>query len=162
MQVQDGTQGVAVGKLIALLAEEGDDLGAIEVPSESSAPAPKEAEATSAEPPSSSASSPALKSSSSDSTPSPPNPNDSSAFSSKPHHEYPTHSAPLLPSVLRLLMLNNISDTSAIKPTGHKGMLTKGDVLAHLGKISSPRGSEKEEKAEQKHEAKPTGKEVSQ
>lgn len=149
-----------MGQLIALLAEEGDDISAIEVPSGSSAPAPKKEESAPAEPaPSTSTSSPSA--SSSDPTPSPPNPNDSSAFSSKPHHEHPTHSAPLLPSVLRLLMLNDVKDTSVIKATGHKGMLTKGDVLAHLGKISSARGSEKEEVAEKKHEAKPTGKEVS-
>lgn len=40
-------------------------------------------------------------------------------------------------------MLNGISDTSSIKATGPRGHLTKGDVLAHLGKISSATGSEK-------------------
>lgn len=141
-----------MGKLIAVLAEEGDDLAAIEVPSESSAPAPKKEESAPAEKP--------AASSSSSPAPSPPKPTSSTAFSSPPSHSHhPTHAQPLLPSVLRLLVLNDVKDTSVIKATGFKGTLTKGDVLAHLGKISNPRGSEKEEP---KHDAKPAGaKEVS-
>ncbi|ORY88654.1 hypothetical protein BCR35DRAFT_350888 [Leucosporidium creatinivorum] len=140
--VDNGTSGVAVGKLIAVLAEEGDDLSAIEVPSQSSAPSPKKEE-----------SAPAEKASSSSPAPSPPKPTSSTSFSSPPSHSHhPTHPQPLLPSVLRLLVLNDVKDTSVIKATGFKGTLTKGDVLAHLGKISNPRGSEKEEP---KHDAKP-------
>lgn len=136
---------MAVGKLIAVLAEEGDDLSSIEVPSESSAPAPKKEESAPAEKPSAPSSS----------APSPPNPTSSTSFSSPPSHSHhPTHAQPLLPSVLRLLVLNDVKDTSVIKATGFKGTLTKGDVLAHLGKISDPRGSEKEEP---KHDAKPAG-----
>lgn len=56
---------------------------------------------------------------------------------------HPTHSKTLLPSVLRLLTLNGVEDTSGIKATGPRGHLTKGDVLAFLGRIKSARGSEK-------------------
>lgn len=44
---------------------------------------------------------------------------------------------------MRLLTENNISDLSSIKGTGIRGMLTKGDVLAHLGKASHPLGTYK-------------------
>jgi len=54
------------------------------------------------------------------------------------------HSKPLFPSVLRLLVENGISDADKLKGTGRRGMLTKGDVLAHLGKASSPTGTYKE------------------
>lgn len=51
---------------------------------------------------------------------------------------------PLFPSVLRLLEENGISDADQIKGTGVRGMLTKGDVLAYLGKASGPMGTYKE------------------
>lgn len=46
--------------------------------------------------------------------------------------------------MLRALILNNIKDASQIKATGFKGTLTKGDVLAYAGKISSAHGSLKD------------------
>jgi pyruvate/2-oxoglutarate dehydrogenase complex dihydrolipoamide acyltransferase (E2) component len=42
--------------------------------------------------------------------------------------------------VARLLQVYNI-DPEKIKGTGVRGMLTKGDVLAFLGKASSPTGT---------------------
>lgn len=53
-------------------------------------------------------------------------------------------SHPLFPSVLRLLEENGIQDADKIKGTGVRGMLTKGDVLAYLGKASGPMGTYKE------------------
>jgi len=61
---------------------------------------------------------------------------------------YPTHSKPLLPSVLRLLIEHSITNPEAIKGTGVRGQLTKGDVLAYLGKASSPTGTYSEPKKE--------------
>ena len=62
------------------------------------------------------------------------------------HH--PTHSKHLLPSVIRLLIEGNVADAEAIPATGVRGMLTKGDVLAYLGRASSPMGTFKEAKKE--------------
>ncbi|GAA5861744.1 hypothetical protein JCM1840_005249 [Sporobolomyces johnsonii] len=131
----NGSAGIPVGKVIALLAEEGDDISNLSIPTESSAsassaPSPSESKSESA--PSSSAPTP---------SPMTPSPVPSAT------HAHPTHSKPLLPSVLRQLALAGVSDTSEIKGTGFKGMLTKGDVLAFLGKIKSPYGSIKPESA---------------
>ena len=54
--------------------------------------------------------------------------------------------------MLRLLSENGIEKADGIKGTGIRGMLTKGDVLAHLGKASGPLGTYKTflEKEEQK------------
>ncbi|KAK7049430.1 pyridoxine biosynthesis protein [Paramarasmius palmivorus] len=130
--VPDGAKGVKVGKLIALLVEEGDDISNLEVPKEEEPAPAKEAE-----------------SSSSASTPPPPQPQSASAPASPPSsashsHVHPTHSRTLFPSVLRILAENGIADANKIKGTGVRGMLTKGDVLAYLGKASSPMGSYKE------------------
>lgn len=156
LQVQDGTQNVQVGKLIAVLAEEGDDLSAIEVPSESSStsaspaapspePTPKAAEAPKAEITAPKPSPPANS----------PSKSQGAAATEGGHHDLPTHSRPLLPSVLRQLVLAGVTDTSKIKATGFKGQLSKGDVLAHLGLIKSANGSLKEAAS---HGAKPAAK----
>lgn len=52
-----------------------------------------------------------------------------------------SHSRPLFPSVARLLQGYGVQDPEKIKGTGVRGMLTKGDVLAFLGKASSPTGT---------------------
>ncbi|TFK46407.1 single hybrid motif-containing protein [Heliocybe sulcata] len=124
----DGTKNVPVGKVIALLAEEGDDISNIEAPRESSsAPSPAPSMPAERQPSAAEAKSPG---------PSGPAP-------SKPH-KHIEHSRPLFPSVLRLLQENDVPDVSKIKGTGIRGMLTKGDVLAFLGKASSPTGTFKE------------------
>jgi pyruvate/2-oxoglutarate dehydrogenase complex dihydrolipoamide acyltransferase (E2) component len=46
--------------------------------------------------------------------------------------------------VARLLQEYGIQDLEKIKGTGIRGMLTKGDVLAFLGKASSPTGTFKQ------------------
>ncbi|TFK27430.1 pyruvate dehydrogenase X component [Coprinopsis marcescibilis] len=127
--VPDGTKNVPVGKLIALLAEEGDDIHNLEIPKEE----PTKASSQPAEQPA---------------APSPPPPSEppaasQSSSSSAPQHHgpLPSHSRPLFPSVHRLIIENNIQDLGAIKGTGVRGMITKGDVLAYLGKASGPNGT---------------------
>ena len=51
------------------------------------------------------------------------------------------HSRPVFPSVHRLLLENAVTELETIKGTGVRGMLTKGDVLAFLGKASNPLGT---------------------
>lgn len=117
---------MSVGRLIALLAEEGDDISNLEVPKEepkAAAPQPKTSAAT---PPSSP---PPL-------TPEP-------AKEPKLHSHHPTHSKHLMPSVIRLLLEGGVTDAEVIKGTGVRGMLTKGDVLAYLGRASNPLGTYK-------------------
>jgi pyruvate/2-oxoglutarate dehydrogenase complex dihydrolipoamide acyltransferase (E2) component len=126
-QVGDGAKNVSVGTLIAMLAEEGDDISNLQPPSESeSKPAPKKEESASSS-----------SSSSSTSTPSPPQPQPSAST----HHDFPK--GPIFPSVMRLLAAHNVpvKDVKKIKGTGVRGMLTKGDVLAHLGLASTPTGT---------------------
>lgn len=115
MQVPAGSKNVLVGKAIALLAEEGDDITNLEAP-EDTAPAPQ-------------ASSPPVTTQQPTSPPRPVS------------QVQPTHSRPFFPSVHRLLVEHNIGNTDAIKGTGIRGMLTKGDVLAYLGKASGPTGT---------------------
>ncbi|PPQ67668.1 hypothetical protein CVT25_012696 [Psilocybe cyanescens] len=124
----DGTKGIQVGKVIALLAEEGDDISNLEAPKEEAAPSPKEAE----RPTSNSA----------------PPPSESLFTQSQPieaaeghSHTLPEHARPLFPSVHRLLLEHNVTKPGDIKGTGVRGMLTKGDVLAFLGRASSPLGT---------------------
>lgn len=155
-QVENGAAGIPVGKLIAILAEEGDDLASIEVPSED-APASSSASADSSGP--SSSTTPDVPADAP--TPSPKSPTATPSAVHSNHH--PHHPKPLLPSVLRMLVLNGIEDASNIKGTGHHGVLTKGDVLAFLGKISNPRGSVPEDKPHGNHPANyysPTPKDV--
>lgn len=115
-----------VGSTIALLAEEDDDITNISLPSSDPAPPTPVAAPPAPAPTPSAASTPPV------------------AVAPAPVHAlaHPTHPQPLLPSVMRLLALAKISDATIITPTGHKGMLTKGDVLAYLGKITSAKGSE--------------------
>ena len=124
LQAPDGTKNVPVGKVIALLAEEGDDISNLEAPKEDGQP-PQQAKQPEQAPP----------------APPPPPPSAPSA----PAPESSSHSPSdrVFPSVLRLLQANNIAgpDADKIKGTGVRGMLTKGDVLTYLGKASGPLGS---------------------
>ncbi|KAI0927901.1 hypothetical protein AcW1_005303 [Taiwanofungus camphoratus] len=130
----NGSKNIPVGKAIALLAEEGDDISNLQPPQESEPSSPKK-EAT--------PSAPSLPSSVPDKQESQP--------SISPVHTavHPESSRPLFPSVLRLLQENSIEKTDQIKGTGVRGMLTKGDVLAYLGKASGPMGTYKEPPKEQ-------------
>ncbi|KAG8763987.1 hypothetical protein FRC11_007037 [Ceratobasidium sp. 423] len=131
--VEDGAKSVSVGTLIALLAEEGDDISNLRPPAESeseSSKSPKREE----QPTSASSAATAPTSRSSPSAP-------ESAAPGSPHHDFPK--GPLFPSVMRLLAQHHVSskDAKKIKGTGVRGMLTKGDVLAHLGLASTPTGT---------------------
>lgn len=142
-----------VGDLIALLAEEGDDISSIEAPQSTTAPAKptsasedKAADNHSDKSLSSSSSSSTSSESKGETSAQPETPSkDAKPVKASGDHAHPTHKKTLLPSVLRLLQLEGISDTSGIKATGPRGHLTKGDVLAHLGKIKSATGTEKVE-----------------
>ncbi|KAF8894725.1 single hybrid motif-containing protein [Infundibulicybe gibba] len=125
--LQDGSKNIPVGKVIALLAEEGDDISNLQPPKEKT---PKPTAVSSPAP----SQEPAPKSS--------PSPQASSQS-----HSRPSHSRPLFPSVQRLLLEHNISTPGEITGTGVRGMLTKGDVLAYLGKASGPTGTFKERAA---------------
>ena len=136
-----------VGKIIALLAEEGDDISNLQPPKEEKS-APKEAAASSSLPP--------LE----------PKPRTEESSPSSPPQSHPSaplsHSRPLFPSVHRLLLEFGVTEPESIKGTGVRGMLTKGDVLAYLGKASGPLGTYKEPhpgaaKVEKKEEYKVLG-----
>lgn len=124
--VPNGTKDVPVGKTIALLAEEGDDLSNIEIPRDEEPSAAPDASAP-ATPPASEA----------------PKHVESAASSAAPPatEAHAAVDGTLMPSVARLLTENNIDDPSKIKGTGLHGRLTKGDVLAFLGQASSPTGT---------------------
>ncbi|KAI8988886.1 hypothetical protein BDB01DRAFT_833922 [Pilobolus umbonatus] len=97
-----------VNTLIALLAEEGDDLSAIETPSEDKADTPEKSKDT---PEKANQSTPLL------------------------HSDIKT-SQILTPAVLSLVMRHGIKDVDRIKGSGKNGRILKGDVLAHLGLIA--------------------------
>jgi pyruvate/2-oxoglutarate dehydrogenase complex dihydrolipoamide acyltransferase (E2) component len=113
IMIPDGSKNVKVGKTIAMLAERGDDLSAVEVPKEDDVveTASKEAEAKTNE----------IQKSSYNSA-------------SEPSGEK-VHIGSHTPAVLRLLQEFWIEDPSVIIPTGPQGRILKGDVLAYAGKI---------------------------
>ncbi|KAJ4475755.1 pyruvate dehydrogenase X component [Lentinula aciculospora] len=126
--VPDGTKNVKIGKIIALLAEEGDDISNLEPPKQETSELPKHEASSSSSTPPSSFSPPKL-------SPEPSTPQQS--HSSDPI----SPSGPIFPSVYRLLAENNVRDASKITGTGVRGMVTKGDVLAFLGLASGPLGT---------------------
>ncbi|PKI84048.1 dihydrolipoyllysine-residue acetyltransferase [Malassezia vespertilionis] len=122
--VADGTKDVRVNTVIAMLAEEGDDISNIELPLPSEAeqkepakePA-KEAQETSPEP-------------------------EQRDATHSSHHFTFRHTQ--FPSAMRLIDEFGIQDAETkITGTGRHGMLTKGDVLAYAGKIKNPFGTAK-------------------
>ena len=140
-QAQDGTKNVPVGRIIALLAEEGDDISNLQLPAEEAKPEPTK------QPPPSESETPKSESA--------PIPSTSTPSRSPKHFE---HSRPLFPSVLRLLNEHNVGSLDKIKGTGVRGMLTKGDILARLGLASGPTGTFKEKHGLDEHTIKPVQK----
>lgn len=122
-----GSKDVKVGRPIAVLAEEGDDISNLDI-REDAEPEASEAAAPPAradeEPPSSGQKK----------SPAP-------AVAENKHE--PVHfSRPAFPSVMRIAQEQGIDNPEEkIKGTGPHGMLTKGDVLAYLGKAQSPFGT---------------------
>lgn len=153
-QLDENESSIQVGKTIALLAEEGDDISNLTVPKDDSPSSPSASSSSSSssdqdcnKPKSAAAaddSKVAPKSSShttsSSSTSSAPQQQDQAGSH---HHSLPEHTRPLLPSVVRLLVANGSPDISGVKGTGLRGQLTKGDILAFLGKVDNPSGSAK-------------------
>lgn len=127
----DGTKGIAVGSRIGVIAEPGDDLSSLEIPAE-------ESEAAS---PKKEASTPKSEDSSESKSENSPTPSSSSSFeaSAKPSEKSKPQTYPLLPSVGHLMKEHGIEESAIEKmnPSGPKGRLLKGDVLAYLGSISS-------------------------
>jgi len=124
LKLPDGSKNVPVGKIIALLAEEGDNISDLEVPKDEHSGV----QATTA-------STPVLES---------PKAQEPLHPQSIVHHSLPPSSSrSLFPSVLRLVQEYGISNLDVIKGTGIRGMLTKGDILTHLGCASGPNGTYK-------------------
>ncbi|KAJ6446568.1 pyruvate dehydrogenase protein x component [Purpureocillium lavendulum] len=123
----DGSKAVQVGTRIAVLAEAGDDVSALEIPADEHK---QQQSASSA----SSSSEPAPRAESD--KPAPAAPQKSASSTSTEAHE---QRYPLMPAVEHLVKQNGLSkeDVSRIKPTGPNGRLLKGDVLAHLGAINA-------------------------
>ena len=118
---QDGSKAVQVGKRIAVLAEAGDDVSALELPADEQQAKPAASDDAAAPTQGES-----KKSTGGQRTP---------ATSSGTHEQ----KYPLMPSVEHLVKQNGLSkdDVSKIKPTDPSGRLLKGDVLAFLGTINA-------------------------
>ena len=124
LKLPDGSKNVPVGKIIALLAEEGDNILDLEVPKDEHSGV----QATTTPTP----------------APEPPKAQEPQYPQSIVHHSLPPPSShSLFPSVLRLVQEHGISNLDMIKGTGIRGMLTKGDILTHLGCASGPNGTYK-------------------
>ncbi|KZV70749.1 single hybrid motif-containing protein [Peniophora sp. CONT] len=130
--LQDGAKNIPVGKVIALLAEEGDDISNLEAPKEESSP---ESSAKQADAPPTSQPAPPEKPAT-----------EAGQKSDVKHHVDLTNFPRIFPSVARLLSEHDFP-LEKVKGTGLRGMITKGDVLAYLGKASSPTGTFKQEKS---------------
>lgn len=150
---QDGSKAVQVGERIGVLAEEGDDLSSLEIPSDAKAassgqparkdrPSPQDESAGGLDktetspsameaPPSSKPNADASAGGAADTTRA--TQLGAGDETGKPQKQ----TYPLYPSVHHLLLLNGLTkdDANKIPATGPLGRLLKGDVLAYLGKI---------------------------
>ena len=138
----DGSKGVRIGERIAVLAEEGDDLGELEVPVDEGKEVKKEAkeevvgkgeagaEAGKVESRKDGAAEPEPETSKKE----PERQASTLQTSNKP----PNQKYPLFPSVQQLLHQNGLSNSEAgkIPASGPQGRLLKGDVLAYFGQIN--------------------------
>jgi pyruvate/2-oxoglutarate dehydrogenase complex dihydrolipoamide acyltransferase (E2) component len=113
--VPDGTQKVNVGNTIAVLAEEGDDISNVQVPAEDTS-APGASKTSEAKETALSKEKPSTKATGKKSV----------KFGSE-----------FSPAVSRLLTEYGIENPKSITATGPQGRLLKGDILAHVGSISS-------------------------
>ena len=107
--VPDGTEDVAVGTVLALMAEKEDDIFEVQQSAD-------------------------RRDHSNDSSP-----RTSSVPQEEQHHSQPGHHGQVkaLPSA-KLLITRHGLDASKINGTGKGGMITKGDVLAALGRVAAP------------------------
>lgn len=115
------------------MAEEGDDISNVQVPEK----AEPESKMAGASKDASQSDNPPADTETLSNTTSTPNPKEKKA---QGHSIKLDLSKPMFPSVILLLEENGLSPEK-VKGTGRRGMLTKGDVLAFLGKASSPTGT---------------------
>ncbi|ORY99733.1 hypothetical protein BCR42DRAFT_430072 [Absidia repens] len=115
----DGQKG-AVNSLIALLAEEGDDISNVQVPEDQQDGGNTTTPAS-------------AKEQQVENKVTPPTP-----VAPLAHHDLDTSmlKKPLSPAVFSLVMRHHIKDLGAIEASGPGGRILKGDVLAHLGLIA--------------------------
>ncbi|KYK60119.1 pyruvate dehydrogenase protein x component [Drechmeria coniospora] len=119
IMAQDGSKAVQVGARIAVLAEAGDDINALEIPADEPQRTTSQENAAAAK----------------ENAPTP------VEQASRPPRvasgETHVQKYPLTPAVEHLVKQHNLreEDVASIKPTGPNGRLLKGDVLAYLGTI---------------------------
>lgn len=109
-----GSKNIAVGKRIAVLADEGDDLASLDIPPEAQKEQPKEPLKEKKAAPAPEKASPTSK--------------------QLGQKQQPYQPSPSVASLLRQLNIPE-SEASSIPATGPKGRLLKGDILAYAGKI---------------------------
>ncbi|WP_299329373.1 pyruvate dehydrogenase complex dihydrolipoamide acetyltransferase [Parasphingopyxis sp.] len=115
--VPEGTDEVAVGAVIAILAEEGEDPASIDAPAPSAAPAKADPEPAAAAPP----------------PPSPPPPAPAPAAPAPPPPPAPSGSDRIVASPLaRRLAEQNGLDLAQLSGSGPKGRIVKADIEAAL------------------------------
>ena len=136
----DGSKGIKVGARIGVLAEEGDDISSLEIPAEESAPAPPPKEEKK-QPEQPKKTEPAKETSAGSQSPETKSAQKTAPQKSKdvaPTGKKMNKAYPMLPSVEHLIKEKKISkeDLENIEPTGPKGQLLKGDILAYLGKVA--------------------------
>ncbi|KJZ74118.1 hypothetical protein HIM_06567 [Hirsutella minnesotensis 3608] len=132
----DGSKAVQVGARIAVVADQGDDVNALEMPPDDTKPAAADGQ--------SQPEARATKDARETGTEQPQAPRragDSSASSGQaaPARRQSDVRYPLMPAVEHLVKQNGLSeaDVRGITPTGPNGRLLKGDVLAYLGTINA-------------------------
>lgn len=124
----DGSKSVQVGTRIAVMAEPGDDISALEIPADAKAAAPEQSKTQQ----DNKAEKQESQSATGEKSGEKPTPR---ATSGKVHEQ----KYPLYPSVHALIKQHGIEESvvSQITPTGPGGRLLKGDVLAYLGAIKA-------------------------
>lgn len=147
----DGSKSVQVGTRIAVIADEGDDISNLEMPSDDSKPVSKPPEdVKKAEEDGQSKQEPkSTPSTGPTGTPSNPKPS-RSAPASSPSGPGQNTKYPFYPSVIALIHENHLSDSDVAKipATGPQNRLLKGDVLAYLGSIPSDYSSKQSQRIE--------------
>lgn len=138
-QVQNGEKEIPVGRTIAVIAEQDDDISSLTLPEPvtggvtSSAPKAEESKpAESKEEPKKEAATPAAT------TPAKETSKEESAPASASISVKADPKQVLFPSVLNLAHQNNLTAEqvlTSVPASGPKGRVTKGDILAYLGKV---------------------------
>lgn len=131
----DGSKGIQVGTRIAVLAEEGDDISALEIPAdEGGKQSPKQDNK-----PSTPEQAQMIDENNNTETKSEEPVKISRQEATKERAKAAKQTRPLLPSVQHLIKEHGLPDSAVdeMTPTGPNNRLLKGDVLAYLGKIDA-------------------------